>query len=49
MGTLSPNSTFVIAQELEKNHVEVIKESLDNYKQAGLLTDLAGKNLGAFK
>jgi ABC-type Fe3+ transport system substrate-binding protein len=49
MGTLGPKSTFAVAQELDNNKVAVIKETLQNYRQAGDFTELAMMTLGAIK
>ena len=39
----------MIMQEFEKNRVELVKETLDNSKEAAALNEIAAKSLGTFK
>jgi iron(III) transport system substrate-binding protein len=48
-GALNPGSSYFIMQEFEKNRVELVKETLDNSKEAAALNAIAAKSLGTFK
>jgi ABC-type Fe3+ transport system substrate-binding protein len=48
-GALNPGSSYMIMQEFEKNRVELVKETLDNSKEAAALNEIAAKSLGTFK
>jgi len=48
-GALNHGSPYIIMQEFEKNRVELVKETLDNSKEAAALNEIAAKSLGTFK
>jgi iron(III) transport system substrate-binding protein len=48
-GALNHGSSYMIMQEFEKNRVELVKETLDNSKEAAALNEIAAKSLGTFK
>lgn len=49
MGALYPGSPYIVMREIERNKVEVIKETLDNYEQVAALNEVAVAELGVFK
>jgi iron(III) transport system substrate-binding protein len=49
MGAVTPGSSYGLVREMEKNNVEVVKESTENYKQTGKLSKLATKSLGVLR
>jgi iron(III) transport system substrate-binding protein len=48
-GALRPGSSYSVQQEAERNKVETILESLENYKQLAILGESAAKSLGAVR
>jgi iron(III) transport system substrate-binding protein len=48
-GSLRPGSRYSVQQEAERNKVEPILESLENYKQLAILGESAAKSLGAVR
>jgi len=48
-GALNPGSSYIAMREFEKYKVEIIKEDLDNYKNAAEFNQVAARTLGVFK
>lgn len=48
-GALNPGSSYIAMREFEKHKVELVKETIDNYKQAAELNQLAASTLGVYK
>jgi iron(III) transport system substrate-binding protein len=49
MGAVNPGSAYSLVREMERNNVEVVKESTENYEQTGKLSKLATKSLGVLR
>jgi iron(III) transport system substrate-binding protein len=48
-GALNPGSSYIAVREFEKYGIEIVKENLDNYKDAVVINQLAASTLGTFK
>ncbi len=48
-GALYPGSTYIAMRDIEKNNIEVIEESLENYRRARALNKAAVQALGVLR
>ncbi len=48
-GALNSGSSYAVVQEMERNKVEIVKESLENYKDAAAFNKIATKALGVLR
>jgi len=48
-GALNPGSSYLAMQEIEENNVEVVRETMKNYKQAAALNKAAVQALGVLR
>lgn len=48
-GALNPGSNYIVMREFDKHNVRVVKESIDNYKEAAEINQLAAKAMGVYR